>query len=161
MKKLITCILLLAILTVSISALDKSSHGYYDYDGNGTVELTDALNVLSDILNNGSDASLLRVIHTLQGAVSGVKIGATITSIDKANGIAYVSTAYSENAAIPLSMLGLEDDFDAKEYEGVMAAITVHSPASKFFGTYNNDGKGIYLVNVNEATTPLNPISKL
>ncbi len=162
MKKLLVFLLLFAILTVCVCAADKTSHGYYDYDGNGTVEFLDAFTALSDLLNDeASDSSLLRVIHTMQGAVSSTKIGATVTSIDKEGGFAYISTAYCENAKVPLSMLGLEDGFNAAEYEGVMAAVTVHSPASKFFNTYAGDGEGIYLVNLNEATTPLNPISKL
>ena len=162
MKKLLVFLLLFAIMTVSSYAADKASHGYYDYDGNGTVELADALHLLSDMLNSeNGDATVLRALHVMQGAVASTKIGATVTSIDTSKGVAYITTAYCENAQIPLSMLGLEEGFKASDYAGVIAAITVHRPASKFFDTYAGDGKGVYLFNVGEATTPLNPISKL
>ncbi|MBQ4557347.1 MAG: exo-alpha-sialidase [Clostridia bacterium] len=164
MKKLLIAVLLFAILTVSTFAADKNAFGYYDYDGNGTVEFTDAITILSDMINGtADDASLLRVMHVMQGAVAGTKLAATVTSVDTANGTATVSTEYFENITIPLSMLGLGNNISAADYNGVPAVITVHAPASKFFASYNGDGKGIYLVQVNEtfSGTPVNAVSKL
>lgn len=165
MRKLLASVLAAALcicLAFVASAVSKQERGYYDYNGDGNIELADAMAIIHDLLNTDrEDATLLRAIGVMQGAVSSTKIGATITSVDKEKGIAYISTAYCENASIPLSMLGPEDGFRPSDYSGVMAAITVHSPASKFFDTYANDGKGIYLVTVNEAVAPLNPVSKL
>ena len=168
MKKLLICTLLLSLLCVSLmlgtSALGKYDHGYYDYDSNGTVELADALDALHDILNNPeSDVTLIRIKNLLQGAVASVKISATVLSVDYQNGTATVSTDYCDSANIPLSMLGINESVDASEYAGVPAILSVHAPASKFFDTYAGDGKGIYLVQVNENLdgTPINPISKL
>lgn len=168
MKKLLICALLLSVLCASLmlgtSALDKYDHGYYDYDSNGTVDLADALDALSDIINAPeSDISLVRIKNLLQGAVSSVKISATVLSVDYESGMATISTDYCDSAKIPLSMLGINESVDASEYAGVPAVLSVHAPASRFFTNYANDGKGIYLVRVNENFdgTPINPISKL
>ena len=164
MKKIFITALIFAMLTVSAFAADTATHGYYDYDKNGTVEFTDALSVLSDLMNNTeSDASLLRALHVMQGAVASTKLAATVTSVNPASGTATISTEYCENITIPFSMLGLEEDCTAADYNGVPAVLSVHAPASKFFDTYDGDGKGIYLVQVNEtySGTPANAVSKL
>ena len=168
MKKLLISALLISLLCLSLalgaSAISKNDHGYYDYDSNGTVEFADVLSALSDIVNNPeSNTSILRVLGVMQGAVSNTKLAATVTSIDLTKGTATISTEFFENITLPLSMLGLPSDATAKDYNGVPAVLSVHAPASKFAETYKGDGKGIYLVQVNEtfSGTPSNAISKL
>ncbi len=165
MKKLLTISSILALLcaTLALGAFAaKTDYGYYDYDGNGTVEFADAMGALTDALNGG-DVSLLRVMHTLKGAVASTKLAATVTSIDKNAGIATVSTEYFENITIPLSMLGLDKSVSAADYNGVPAVISLHAPASKFADNYKGGGEGVYLIDVNKTFegTPQNAVSKL
>ncbi|MBQ4150809.1 MAG: hypothetical protein IJC81_03275 [Clostridia bacterium] len=168
MKKLIAfvllCFTLCATLMLGAGAISKNDHGYYDYDSNGTVDFTDAIKVLHDILNNPeSDASMLRALGVIQGSVAATKVAATVTSIDIESGIATVSTEFCENVTLPLSMLGIPADAKEADYNGIPAVLSVHGSASKFFKNYDGSGKGIYLVSANErfSGTPTNNISKL
>ena len=96
-------------------------------------------------------------------AVANAKISATVTSIDVENGFATVTTDYCEGVKVPLSILGIPTDAKAEDYAGVPAILSIHTPVSTFFDTYNDDGEGIYLAKVNEIFDgkPVNPISQL
>lgn len=169
MKKLLSYILLCTVLctalVLSAFASETMQYGYYDYNENGTVEISDALSALRDLVDNSdSDVTLIRVIRVMQGAVAGVKIAATVNSIDSTAQTATVSTEYCEKFTMPLSLFDIDvTTADADDYDGVPAVLTVHAPASKFFDSYNNDGKKIYLAQVNEklTDTPVNAATTL
>ncbi len=168
MKRIFIASLLFAVLCITLllscTAAPYEEYGYYDYNNDGSVNFADALSVLGDMLNTSdSDISILRVLHIMQGAVANTKIAATVTSVDTSSNTATISTEYCENVTLPLSMLGLDNALNEADYDGVPATIAVRSPASSFFDGYESDGKGIYLVRVNEAytLTPANAVSKL
>ncbi|MBQ8836158.1 MAG: hypothetical protein IJ002_01455 [Clostridia bacterium] len=168
MKKLLgyllLCTVICSALILGSFAVERTDYGYYDYNGDGEVGLADALSILRNILSGAdTESTIIRAMHVTQGAVAGVKVAATVNSIDTNALTATVSTEYRENFTVPLSLFGLDKSANEENYNGVPATLTVHSPASKFFANYANDAKGIYLAQINQqyTGTPINAVATL
>ncbi len=112
MKKLLLLILLCLALTVAATAVP---YGYHDPNLDGIVDISDALTLLHDLLQDrDTDIGLLRVLQTLRCSVAGETVTATVASVDAESGAVTLSTPRGDGIVASLAELGITDaDTDA------------------------------------------------
>ncbi len=153
MKRLIGICLVCALLCTAFvlgAGAAKGDYGYCDTDHNGKVEFTEALATLKAVVNKTDEnVSLLDIMYSLQAAIAGESLAATINSIDTNTLTATISTEYFEKITVPLSVFGLDGSAKAADYCGVPAVISIHGPAKTFADRYDGSVNGIYAAEPN------------
>ncbi len=142
MKHILRTLSLLILCTLfafATVATAPGDYGYYDANGDGKVEIRDALTQIKTLLNgNDPDYSLVRILRVLRVTTSSAAVDATLTRLDteKMTAAFTVGDAAAEYA-LPLAALGLDGTANASVYTGASLVLTVPEPAADFFANYD------------------------
>lgn len=126
------------LLVCGALAAEPGDYGYYDADGDGTVDVFDVISILKDTLGSDGDASILRVLRTLKASVSNEQVKFYISEFDYENQTVTLKENDEDGFKMSFAQLGLDQNPFASFYEEGFVTLTVPSPAKEFFAEYDN-----------------------
>ena len=132
MKKVLLCILFSCVLMLAVFA-DTDDYGYYDYNFDGQVNVSDVLSLVRHELEYDEDPlGLLRSIRILKAASVCETLAATIVSVDLQSESVLISTEKQTSISVPFSMLDV-NEYDEDTLDSLPATVSIDTSAKKVY----------------------------